>query len=161
MSLLIFLKLDGIKGSAPNEVHKDAIKVIAWNWDMSQTTNPHTGRGGSTGKVAVGDISVAKELDIASPELARCCATAQYIASGELIVTQTSNERQTDALVIEMKDIIIGRYAVQASETGEAVEESFSLRFGKYVMHYTEVTQSGGTGDKGRSGFDIPSNTRL
>lgn len=41
----VFIKLDGIKGEAQDDRHRDEIQVREWNWSASQPANLHMGAG--------------------------------------------------------------------------------------------------------------------
>jgi hypothetical protein len=87
MALDMFLTLDGIAGESTDPVHKGAIEISSWSWGLSEPASmASAGAGAGVGKVAIQNIVVHKNVDIASPPLIRHCAQGDRIASGTVSV---------------------------------------------------------------------------
>jgi hypothetical protein len=64
----IFLRLDGIAGSATAAGHPNEIVVSTYSQAFSNTSSTSTG-GGGAGKVKCGEIVIMKNIDKSSPKL--------------------------------------------------------------------------------------------
>jgi len=101
-----FLKIDGIKGESQDAGHKDEIDIISFSWGMAQQGTAAKGGGMGAGKVAVHDISVTKQVDMASPKLFDACATGKHIASAQLTCRKAGGSA-IEYWTIKLTDILI------------------------------------------------------
>ena len=101
-----FLKIDGIKGESQDASHKDEIDIISFSWGMAQQGTAAKGGGMGAGKVAVHDISVTKQVDMASPKLFDACATGKHIASAQLTCRKAGGSA-IEYWTIKLTDILI------------------------------------------------------
>ena len=92
MAVDVFLKLEGIKGEAQDDKHKEEIDVLAWSWGMSQSGTTHMGTGSGSGKVAVEELSVTKHVDKSSPTLALHSCSGKHIPKGLLTVRKAGDK---------------------------------------------------------------------
>ena len=77
MALDMFLELAGIAGESTDPVHKGEIQISSWSWGLSEPASAASaGSGAGAGKVAIQNIVIQKNVDIASPLLIQHCAQA-------------------------------------------------------------------------------------
>lgn len=86
MAVDMFLKLDGIKGEAQDNTHKDEIDVLAWSWGASQSGTTHMGSGGGSGKASFQDLSITKYIDASSFNLLKHVSNGKHIAEATLTI---------------------------------------------------------------------------
>jgi type VI protein secretion system component Hcp len=79
----IFLRLDGIAGSATAAGHQNEIAVSTYSQAFSNTSTAATG-GAGAGKVKCGEITVMKNIDKSSPKLIGAVVTGSRIATGDI-----------------------------------------------------------------------------
>jgi type VI secretion system secreted protein Hcp len=75
MAADMFMKIDTVDGEAQDTKHKNEIDDLSWAWGMSNAGSTHSGSGGGSGKVNVGDLSFTKWVDKASPKLFLACCS--------------------------------------------------------------------------------------
>lgn len=160
MAVDIFLKLsNNIRGEAQDDVHKDAIDILDWQWGMSQSGTTHMGQGGGGGKVNVGDITVVKYVDLSTSDLLKRCTSGDHIESGELIVRKSGGTSPVEYMRIKFENIIVSSYTTGGSKDGlDRVQETLTLNFRKFEVIYTLQEDSGAAGAESMAGWDIAEN---
>jgi type VI secretion system secreted protein Hcp len=162
MAVDMFLKLDGVKGEAQDDKHKEEMDVLAWSWGMSQSGTMHTGGGGGGGKVAIQDVSITKWIDKASPVLMKYCSSGEQFKEGVLTVRKAGGKEPLEYLVITMKDIIVTSISTGGSGGEDRLTENVSLNFAEVKTEY-QPQKPDGTADGGKIpwGMDIAANKQL
>jgi type VI secretion system secreted protein Hcp len=157
MAVDIFLKLDGIKGEAKDQKHKDEIDVLSWSWGMSQSGTTHMGGGGGAGKVNVNDISFTKYIDAASADLAKACCNGKHITKGTLTVRK-AGEKPLDFLVIEFQELLVAGVHTGGTGSDDRPTENISLNFREFHYKYKKQKDDGSGVDAGDTKWDIALN---
>jgi type VI secretion system secreted protein Hcp len=162
MAVDMFLKLDGVKGEAQDDKHKQEMDVLAWSWGMSQSGTMHTGGGGGGGKVSVQDISVTKWVDKSSPVLMKYCSSGQQFKQGVLTVRKAGGKNPLEYLVITIKDIIVTSVSTGGSGGEDRLTENVSLNFAEVKVEY-QPQKPDGSADGGKIpwSMDIAANKQL
>ncbi len=159
MAVDMFLKLGDIKGESVDHAYADWIEVLAWSWNMSQSGTQHTGTGGGTGKVSVGDLSLTKYVDKSTPNIMQKCCSGKHYPEAKLIVRK-AGDMPIDYVKLTMTDVIVSSYNTGGSGGEEQVTENLTLNFAKFKHEYTP--QNSTTGEKEPeipTTFDIRKNT--
>lgn len=157
MAVDMFLKLDGIKGEAQDDKHKEEIDVLAWSWGASQSGTTHMGSGSGAGKVAVQDLSVTKYVDQSSPTLLMHCANGKHIAKGQLTVRK-AGENPLEYIKLELKDVIVTHVSTGGSGGEDRLTENVTLNFREFKYIYTTQDKKGGGGPAPEFGWNIAEN---
>ena len=140
----IHLKVNGIKGDSVATGYEDQIDCEAWSWGASQSANMHLATGGASGGSQVQDVSISKNMDLASPNLMQYCVLGKHI--DEVVLTCTkSGDGQVKWLEIKMKRVIISSVSMGSSE-GVQGHESISLNFGEFEMKFFPQGKDGSEG---------------
>lgn len=161
MAGAIFLLLDGIKGEATDEAHKEEINVLNYGWGMHNPTAVHSGAGTAAGKVSVSDLVVSKSMDKASPALTEHCCLGKVIPKGTLTV-QRAGEDKVQALVIELEHIFVTAIdGSDSADSGMLPMENVTLSFKKFVYKYTPQDKEGKGEAEITVGFDIQENKKV
>ncbi|NNM71970.1 Hcp family type VI secretion system effector [Enterovirga aerilata] len=158
MAVDIFLKLDGIKGEAMDDKHKDQIDVLAWSWGMAQSGTTHMGSGSGSGKVSVQDLSITKYVDKSSPTLALHSCNGKHIPKGQLIIRK-AGEKPLEYVKLDMEDIIVTHVSLGGTGSEDRLTENVTLNFGKFKYVYTTQTKDGSAGPEIEAKWDIQKNT--
>jgi len=141
MTTDIHLKIDGIKGDAGSDKHKDEIEVLSWHWGVTHPVS-YSGTGMSGGKANVQDLSVEKFIDKASPNLWKYCLNGKHLP--EIVLTQRrSGEGAIDYVKITLKDAMISAVQTSGANGGEVPRESVTIAFGKCDYDYTPQKADG------------------
>lgn len=141
MAVDIFAKIGDIKGESQDDKHKDEIELFSWSWGVSQSGTMATGTGGGAGKASFSDISFMHNVDKASPNLLKHCASGKHIPEAT-ITARKAGEGQQEYLVVKLTDVIIT--SVQSSgASGGDLSESVSLNFAKIELEYKPQKKDG------------------
>lgn len=135
----MWLKVDGCKGEAADEKHKDEMIVLNWTWGMH---HPVAFRGGghSGGETTVSELTISKYVDKASPNLMKYCLNAKSLP--EVVLTaRKRGEKPIDYIKIKMKSAVVVN--VTASANGDAPMETISIAFEKVEVEYTPQKSDG------------------
>jgi type VI secretion system secreted protein Hcp len=157
MAVDMFLKLDGIKGEAQDDKHKEEIDVLAWSWGMSQSGSAHHGGGQGAGKVNVHDISVTKYIDKSSSILMLHCANGKHIKKATL-TCRKAGENPLEYLVVDFEDLLVTNVQTGGSGGEDKLTESLQLNFGKFHVKYKEQKADGSAGPETEAKWDIRAN---
>lgn len=157
MAVDIFLQLEGIKGEAQDDTHKDQIDVLAWSWGASQSGTTHAGSGSGSGKVSVQDISVTKYVDKSSPILFQHCTTGKHITKGKLIVRK-AGEKPLEYMIVEIEDIIVTHVSTGGSGSEDRLTENIGLNFGTFKYTYNMQNKDGSKGAATEHKYHISKN---
>lgn len=153
----MFLKIDGIEGESEDSVHKGEIDVLSWSWGMSQSGSAHEGKGGTSGKVNVQDITFTKHLDKSSTVLMSRCCDGTHIKNAVLTMRKQSGDTPVEYLKIEFTDLIVSSY--QTSGSGDEIPfETISFNFGKHNVTYKPQSNEGSEEGAVEHGWDIREN---
>ena len=159
MAVDIFLDLEGIKGEAQDDKHKDKIDVLAWSWGMAQSGTTHQGSGGGAGKVSVQDLSLTKYIDKATTPLIQHCATGKHISKGKLIVRK-AGDKPLEYVTVDLEDIMVTHVSKGGSGGEDRLTENVTLNFRKFKYTYTTQSKDGSAGPKVDFGWDIASSKK-
>src|SRR5262249_40849745 len=138
--------------------HKDEIHIESFSWGMSQTGAHGVGGGGGAGKVSVHDISVTKNLDKASCDIALAVCCGKHIKEG-LITVRKAGEKPLEYLKIKLEDILISGYQT-AGHGGDLMTENLTLNFAKFHIEYQEQKPDGSGSPGGQMGWDVKANVK-
>jgi type VI secretion system secreted protein Hcp len=130
----IFAKIGDIKGESLDAKHKDEIEILSFSWGVTNSGSTATGSGAETGKATFQDLIVVHNIDKASPDLLRACATGAHLKDAT-ITHRKAGKGQQEFLVVKMNDVIITG-VTHGGATGQPYSETVSLAFAKVDLEY-------------------------
>lgn len=157
MAVDIFLKLEGIKGEAQDDKHKDEIDVLAWSWGLAQSGTTHMGSGSGSGKVSVQDLSITKYVDKSSPTLSLHCCNGKHINKG-LLTVRKAGDKPLEYIKVDLEDIIVTHVSMGGAGSEDRLTENVTLNFAKFKYTYTTQAKDGSAGPQVESKWDVPKN---
>ncbi|TDJ36356.1 MAG: type VI secretion system tube protein Hcp [Gammaproteobacteria bacterium] len=161
MAGAIFLMLDGIKGEATDEAHKEEINVLSYSWGMNNPTAVHSGAGTAAGKVSVQDLVIVKNMDKASPTLTEHCCLGKVVPAGTLTV-QRAGEDKVQALVLELTHVFVTAIdSNDSADSGQLPSETIVLSFKEFKFKYTPQDKKGKGEAEIEVGFNIAENIKV
>jgi len=161
MAVDMFLKIDGIKGEAQDDKHKDEIDVLAWSWGMGQSATTHLGGGGGSGRVAVQDLAITKYLDKATPNLMSYCCNGKHIPKILLTVRKAGGDKPLEYMKITMEDCLVSNVSTGGSGSEDRLTENLALNFTKFKVEYTPQ-KADGSGDAAiEMAYNIAKNVKI
>ncbi len=165
MAFDTFLKIDGIPGESKDEAHSDWIEVLSFNHGMTQPASAvaSSAGGATSGRIDMGDFSVAKHLDKATPKLAEACCTGKHIPSVIVEVCRAGGSK-VKYMEYKMTNAIVSSISAGGAANGgdEVPVEQVSFNFGKIEWTYTQQKRSDGSGGGNVSaGWDLEKNVKV
>jgi type VI secretion system secreted protein Hcp len=142
----IFLRLDGIAGSATAAGHPNEIVVSTYSQAFSNTSSAVTSGGGGAGKVKCGEIVVMKNIDKSSPKLIGAVVTGNHIATGDIrFDVARGGGALAESYHVALTDVIITDIA-QMDHTPQGVMEQVTLSARQFKFTFTPITNTGVSG---------------
>ena len=157
MAVDMFLKLEGIKGEAADDKHKDEIDVLAWSWGASQSGTTHVGGGSGAGKANFQDVSVTKYVDKSSHALLKAVSVGQHIKSA-LLTVRKAGEKPLEYIKLTMEECLITSISTGGSGGEDQLTENISINFAKFNYEYYPQKPDGSAEPVLPYGFDIQAN---
>ena len=105
-----FLKLDGIDGESQDSKMKGQIDVLSFSFHALQGGTSAVGGGGGKGRVALGDLTITKNIDKASPALFQYCCSGQPITKA-VLTSRKAGKDQQPYYVVTMTDVLVSSHA--------------------------------------------------
>jgi type VI secretion system secreted protein Hcp len=130
----IFAKIGDIKGESQDARHKDEIEVSSFSWGVTSTATAGHGAGGGAGKPVFQDLSIAHNIDKASPRLLEACATGMHIKEAT-ITHRKAGQGQPEYLVVKLSDVTITG-VIHGGPAAQPAPETVSLAFAKVDFEY-------------------------
>jgi type VI secretion system secreted protein Hcp len=135
MAFNLFIKIDGIMGESMDDRHKDEIDVLAWAWGVSMVGSMNMGGGAGAGKPNFADLTFTHNVDKASPNLFKACATGKHLKEAKLTARKAGKTLQ-EFLIITMSEVVVTHVTPTGNVADAGMIESVSLQFGKVDMEY-------------------------
>ena len=156
MAIHMYLKLDSIQGEASADKYKDQIEVLSWTWGLTQSGSSHHGSGTGTAGVTVGDVSIVKFVDKASPNLVKLVCQGTFFKEAVLTVCKAGTE-QVPYLTLTLQEGLVSSINSGGIGPEERLIETVSFNFKIFKMGYTPQ-KDGKSGAVVPAGWDIPKN---
>jgi type VI secretion system secreted protein Hcp len=135
MATDIFAKIGDIKGEAQDAAFKEQIEVLSWSWGVSQQGTAATGSGLGAGKANFQDFNFMHNLDKASPNLMKACATGKHYPDATF-TARKAGEGQKEFMIFKFTDVLITSVSPGGSSGGDGVTESVSMQYSKVELEY-------------------------
>jgi type VI secretion system secreted protein Hcp len=138
-----FLKIDGIKGEAPDEKHKDEIELTSFAWGATNAGDHSAGGGGGAGKVSMQDFHFTMKVNKSSPNLMQHCCTGKHIP-GALLTVRKAGGTQLEFMKVKFSDLIISSFQTGASSSGDVLpNDQITFNFTKIEYDYCAQKKDG------------------
>jgi type VI secretion system secreted protein Hcp len=135
MAFDIFAKIGDIKGESQDGTFKEQIEVYSWSWGVSQTGSMAAGGGGGQGKASFNDFSFIHNMDKATPNLMKACATGKHYPDAT-ITARKAGEGQKEYMIFKFSDVFITNVSPGGSNGADAIQEQVSMQFAKVELEY-------------------------
>ena len=152
----IFAKIGDIKGESIDDKHKDEIEILSYSWGVTSSGSAPTSSGAGTGKATFHDLVVVHNIDKASPDLMRACATGTHLKDAT-ITHRKAGKGQQEFLVVKMNDVIITG-VTHGNATGQQSSETVSLAFAKVDLEYKPQKPDGSLDASIHFKYDLKAN---
>lgn len=142
----IFMSIDNnaIKGEVDNHSHKDWIEVLAWSEGSRNSSSTHVGGAAGSGEFNLGDVSVTKYLDVASPALRLAIANGRFLEEVKIDVIKNCGKGKYTQYAITLNQVMVSSLSQGASGGQDKLVEQVTLNTASIETMYTPIRQ--GTG---------------
>ena len=146
----IILDLGGdIKGECTLEGYTDKIELMSYSHNVAmQVTNDVSNSERTSGKPHLGEFTVTKFVDVATPTLNEYCCSGKAIASATIVVGR--NAAESDGKIMPfitytLNNVVLSNVSVSGGAGGKPVE-TLSLNFTKIENKYIPTKPDGSPG---------------
>lgn len=145
MAQEIYLRLDGIPGESQKTGVEGWIEIFSFSNGAANHSSVAAGTGSGSGKVEFSSISVTKQLDLSSTKLALNNFKGTHIATGNLVVRQSTGDTTTKAYFqYDLKEVFVDSISWGAAAGGGAKpSESVSFSFNQIQIGYAQQQPDG------------------
>jgi type VI secretion system secreted protein Hcp len=150
-----FLKLEGIKGEAQDDKHRDEIEVLSLQYGVTSLGDVGPGEKARPGKMQ--DIHITKVSDRSSTALMQFAINGKTIKKGKFTLRKAGEPEPLEYMTIELENVRITSISVGSEKEGRTVD-SVTLSFTKLIVTYIPQGQTGGSGG-GATTFIYDANT--
>lgn len=143
MAFDAFLKLDGVKGEATADGHKDEINILSFSWGVSNTAS-HSGAGAGSGKASLSTFNIMKKTDAASASLFQSCCSGKHTPLATVVLRKAGGEKALEYLKYKFSDVLVTSVQWSGSSGGDDVPaESVSFAYSKVEIAYAPQDAKG------------------
>jgi type VI secretion system secreted protein Hcp len=149
-----FLKIDGIKGNATDQKHKEEIDILSFTWGVSQAGSA-IGPGHGAGKAQFQSIHFTAQVNKSSPMLVQSCATGAHIKEA-VLVCRRAGGKQEEYLVFKFTDLLISSYQISGNAHGDSIPvDSFAINYDKCEMQHQTQDAKGVIANPVKTMYDL------
>lgn len=140
-----FAKYDGIDGEATDSNHDKWIDILSIDWGAHKPGGGATGQSRRRGAAVVEDVTLTLEYEKAAPKLQEKCLKGEVIPKLVLELTASYGGSRATYLNVELKNVMITSYQMNASGNDEAGPPTVVLgnNFEEIKTTYTEYDDTG------------------
>jgi len=162
MGIEIFLKLDGITGESTKTGAEGWIEIFSFSNGASNPTSVSFGTGSGAGKVDLSSISLQKQLDISSPFLFANCCAGVHIATGCMIVRESTGATTTQVYFqYDLTEAFVDSISWGGAAGGGKPSESLSLSSKSLMVTYWPQDTTGKLGTQIPKGWNQTTNSAM
>jgi type VI secretion system secreted protein Hcp len=163
-----YLQIDGVKGEALDDKHKDWIELAGFGHQIIQPVSQtqSSAGGAATGRTQHGDFLVHKYVDLSSPKLYEAVSNGKHFSKAKIEVCRAGGS-QTKFLEITLEEVMISKVQLDSPHNGnvhvagfqapgtttadshsktDLPTESVHLNYGKIEWTYTQQKRKDGSG---------------
>ena len=163
MSVDMFINIDGVKGEATDDKHKDWIEVLSYSHHMAlPVSNTKSSAGGGTsGRTQHGDFEFTKYIDLSSPKLYEAVSNGKHFSKVQFDVCRAGGS-QLPYMQVTLEQVIVSNVHQNGPKNGASSDsadasagpssadvlptETVSLNYGTIEWKYTQQKRSDGSG---------------
>jgi len=155
-----YLKIDGVPGESADQDHKDWIELLGFDHKFSQpaSATESSAGGGTVGRVNMGNFSITKYVDKATPKLSEYCCSGKHMPTMTIEMMRASGDSRVKYMEVKLEDVIVA--GVEHGRDEEATDkfptETVGFNFAKIKWTYTQQQRSdGSSGGQVTGGWDL------
>ncbi|MEQ5843489.1 Hcp family type VI secretion system effector [Paraburkholderia acidicola] len=152
---------EDIKGECTIEGYADKIEVMSYSHNVAmQVTNDVSNSERTSGKPHIGEFTITKYVDVATPTLNEYCCGGKAVPTATVIVGR--NAAESDGKIMSfitytLNNVVFSSVSVSGGAGGKPVE-TISLNFTKIKWELTAQKDSGDKKGTAASTWDLAAN---
>jgi type VI secretion system secreted protein Hcp len=148
MASAMFLKISSpnVEGESTDSKHSKEIELLSFSHGVGMTPGPRSTAGSATTeKSSHSDVSVVKQIDKSTPEIAKgICQGTHY---GEMVISINKADGKggmIEYMKYTLNDVLITSQHIGGADGGGLATESLSFNYGKIKWEYvpTDATNA-------------------
>lgn len=152
---------DAIKGDSKLEGYVDKIEVMSYSHNVAmQVTNDVSNKERTSGRPHIGEFTLTKFLDGATPMLNEYCCAGKSLPKAIITIGRNSGEdngKTMPLIVYTLSNVVISNVSVSGGAGGKPVE-TLSLNFTKIKWELTSQKDDGSKEGTAASTWDLTAN---
>ena len=125
----IFLKLDDIEGESQAKGFEKQLEIMSYSHNVAmQIANDVSNTERTSGRAHVGEMSLTKFVDLATPKLNEYCCSGKPITEAVLTLCRNDNGKMLPFIVYTMMNVVISHLSVSGG-CGEQQDQNKSNVF--------------------------------
>ena len=149
-----------ITGESHDATFKGAIDLQAFKFDVENNPSAAKG-GGAIGLVKVGDFSIVKKVDQATPVLYQACCSGEHFGEAWVRVRKAGGPAQLVYLVYNFEDVFIKAVRTGGMSGDDIPLEEVTFGFAQFTIDYYKQAVAGGVAPgKVHGGWNIKANKK-
>ena len=140
MASAMFLKISTptVEGESTDSKHSKEIELLSFSHGVAMNVGPRSTAGSATTeKSSHQDISVSKQIDKSTPEIAKgICQGTHY---GEMVISINKADGKggmIEYLKYTLTDVLITSHSIGGADGGGLATESLTFNYGKIKWEY-------------------------
>lgn len=130
-----FLEVPDIKGPSKRDGHEDQIEIHDVRFKMVAPFDPNS--LSRKGRVSLGTVSCTKDVDMASPYLAKACHENKQMDEVKIYCRRTIDGSTSDYFVVTLKEASVVGYEFGASDTNsDTLEDRVQFAYKNIELSY-------------------------
>ena len=128
---VIFLKLDNIEGESQAKGFEKQLEIMTFSHNVAMpVTNDVSNNERTSGRAHVGEMSLTKFVDLATPKLNEYYCSGKPITEAVLTLCRNDNGKMLPFIIYTLTNVVISHLSVSGGSGGKPVE-TMSLNFTK------------------------------
>lgn len=156
MATALYMKLDGVEGECVVEGYEGWIDLMSMSFAGSQSVTIGTGRGGGSGKVAMGDVMFTKICDKCSTDLVKKLALGQHYATVDIHATKATGAKPLPYFTVKLTHAMVSSMSFGGAGGGnDVMTESGSLAYRQIDVEYKIQNEDGTEMGTTTAGYNV------
>lgn len=155
-----YCEIEGIPGESKKDGFMGQIEILSFSHGIHQPAMASQAAGGHTsGRSEHADFSIVKNLDKASPLLAKYCSDGKVISKVTVtLCRQSGASKKVNFMEYVLSGVIVSGYRPGGASAGQDFPvEEVSFKYNKIEWTYVlQNTDTGAAGGNVKASYDIP-----
>ena len=157
----VYLKMDGVTGSAQDANHAGYIQADGMTWAASRNikTTPGSTVNREGASISFGEIVITKKIDDGSFEIGKAFWNKKSITVEVDICRQGEGSGDISLLKFELQEVLLSSYETWSE--GAVPMERFSMNYTRFEEKASTAASSNDAGGPAVTGYDLKTNTKI